>query len=1127
MHLRHHEKQMTNISYYLEELSFHRIEKMRERFINDQIIIPGEFDELKIKLEKSTFLAFSLAATMANTDNPNGNIRSKETPVAKIGNYKEFISCQHFYFNGTEGAVGLIRWFECSESVFSRNKYAKEDRVTFATRTLTNDALSWRFQELALLCPNMVPNSEKLMEVFIGGLPRSIEGNVTALKPQTLEEIITVTQRLMEQNSVNSPEPTSSSRPTKVEVPKELPKLSMVNTSLKKLKHHLASFDVVIKERTTATAITEGTIATLTIVPPREPIPIVNSTDKPVVTLEKVLVITALKVQVDKLKGKAVLTEAISLNLVDPELLKVDVAPLVPKLRKNKTAYTDYIRHTLEEAATLREIVERVNLSTSASGSQPSGNTKKDKIQQTLSSTQKNKIEAHSRTVRSTLINKNCAVKLKDTASVLHFKLNVNYDLKCVTCNGCLFVDNHDSCVLDSINNVNAPRKGLVWGLPKLNFEKDLLCSACAMGKSKKKSHKPKSEDTNQEKLYLLHMDLCRLMRVKSVNGKKYILVIVDDYSRFTWVKCLRSKNEAPDFIIKFLKMIQVGICHEISVARSPQQNGVVERRNRTLIKAARTMLIFLKSSLFLWAEAVATACFTQNHSIVRLRHKKTPYELLHDKLPDLSVFHVFGALFYPTNDSESLRKLQPKADIGIFIGYAPTKKALRIYNRRTRRIIETIHVDFDELATMASKQSSSRPALHEMTSVKISSGLVPNPTSSTPFVPPSRIDWDMLFQPLFDELLTPLHGVDHPASEVIASTAKVGALEPAALTGSPSSIRVDQDAPLPSNSQTTPKTQSSIIPGDVEDDNHELDVAHMNNDPFFGILIPVVFVDQSLSTDFIHTVVHPDHQILEHNSKWTKDHPLENIIGELARPIEVMHEELNEFEHLEVWELIPRLDKVMVITLKWIYKVKLKELGGILNNKAQLVARGYRQEEGIDFEESFAPVARIESIRIFLAFADHMNMVVYQIDVKTAFLNSNLQEEVYVSQPNGFVDKDNPNPVLSGSYSIHPQDSLITLIAFANADHAGCQDTRRSTSGSMQFLRDRLVEAYQIRYHFIKEHVENGVIEIYFVKTEYQLADIFTKALGKERIEFLINKLGMRSFTPETLKQLADEVKE
>nr|GFA92196.1 retrovirus-related Pol polyprotein from transposon TNT 1-94 [Tanacetum cinerariifolium] len=250
-------------------------------------------------------------------------------------------------------------------------------------------------------------------------------------------------------------------------------------------------------------------------------------------------------------------------------------------------------------------------------------------------------------------------------------------------------------------------RQGLVRGFPKLKFEKDQICLACAMGKSTKKSHKPNSEDTNQEKLYLLHMDLCGPMCVESVNGKKYILVIVDDYSRFTWVKFLRSKDEALDFIIKFLKMIQVrlkvpvrriqtdngtefvnqtlreyyeevGISHETSVARSPQQNDVVERRNRTLIEAARTMLIYTQAPLFLWAEAVATACYTQNRSIIGLRHGKTPYELLHNKLPDLSFLYVFGALCYPTNDSENLGKLQPKADIGIFIGYARQRKLSR-----------------------------------------------------------------------------------------------------------------------------------------------------------------------------------------------------------------------------------------------------------------------------------------------------------------------------------------------------------------------------------------------------------------------------------------------------------------
>nr|GEY25784.1 retrovirus-related Pol polyprotein from transposon TNT 1-94 [Tanacetum cinerariifolium] len=726
------------------------------------------------------------------------------------------------------------------------------------------------------------------------------------------DTLTTELERYKDQHSVNSQEPHPSSRPTKVEVPKELPKVGLVNTSLKKLKHHLASFDVVVKERTTATAITQGS----------------------------------------KLKGKAVVDEAIISHPIDPEMLKVDVAPLAPKLRNNRTVHSDCDKlmavtpmnktqkvrftepvtssgNTPIQTASSSNVVSNkpmlsstgVNLPTSASGSPPSGNTKKDKIQQTPSSTKKNKLEAHPRNVRSSLRNKNCVVNTKDIASVQNSKLNVNSDLQCVTCNGFLFSDNHDSCVLDFINNTNArvksksikktlkrkvwkptgkvftniryrwrptgcpncslvyglwllqahdqrslsahqfrqkfmgtvkfgndrvakimgygdyqignvtisrvyfveglghnlfsvgqfcdsdlevafrqhtyfirnldgasktkswlwhrrpshlnfgainhlARQGLVWGLSKLKFKKDHLCSACAMGKSKKKSHKPKSEDTNQEKLYLLHMDLYGPMRVESVNGKKYILVIVDDYSRFIWVKCLCSKNEASDFIIKFLKMIQVrlkvsirriridngtefvnqtlreyyeqvGISHETPVARPPQQNGVVKRRNRMLIESARTIT-----------------------------------------------------------------------------------------------------------------------------------------------------DWDLLFQPLFDELPTPPPSVDHPAPEVIAPIVEVVAPELVASTGSPSSTTVDQDAPSPSNSQSTPETQPPVIPNDVEEDNRDIKVSHMSNDPYFGIPIPEAPSDQSSSTDSIHTIVHPDHQISEHNTKWTKDHPFDNIIGKLARPV-------------------------------------------------------------------------------------------------------------------------------------------------------------------------------------------------------------------------------------------------
>ncbi|GJV77724.1 retrovirus-related pol polyprotein from transposon TNT 1-94 [Tanacetum coccineum] len=459
----------------------------------------------------------------------------------------------------------------------------------------------------------------------------------------------------------------------------------------------------------------------------------------------------------------------------------------------------------------------------------------------------------------------------------------------------------------------------------------------------------------------------------------------------------------------------KVGISHETSVARSPQQNGVVERQNRTLIEAARTI--------------------------------------------------------------------------------------------RTRRIIETIHVDFDELTAMASDHSSSGPALHEMTPVTISLGLVPNPPSSRPFIPPSRSDWDLLFQPMFDESLNPPPYVDLQAPEVIAQAV---APTHAVSTGSPSSTTVDQDAPSSSNSHTTQETQTPIISHDAEEDNHDIEVAHMGNDPYFGIPVPEVASGQYSSSDVIHTIVPPDHQVSEHNSKWTKDHPLENIIVEpknykdaltQACWIEAMQEELHEFERLEVWELVPPPDKAFVITLKWIYKVKLDELGGILKNKARLVARGYRQEEGIDFEESFAPVARLEAIRIFLAFAAHMNMVIYQMDVKTAFLNGNLREEVYVSQPDGFVDPDKPNYVYKLKKALYglkqaPRAWYDMLSSFLISN-----DFSKGSVDPTLFIRREGKELLLVQIY---------VDDIIFAASTPELCDLFAKIMCSK---FKMSMMGKISF--------------
>ncbi|GJW18405.1 retrovirus-related pol polyprotein from transposon TNT 1-94 [Tanacetum coccineum] len=570
-------------------------------------------------------------------------------------------------------------------------------------------------------------------------------------------------------------------------------------------------------------------------------------------------------------------------------MFKLDLDPLAPRLLKNREAHIDYLKHTQEQADILWGIVEQ------AKAKQPLDNTLDFACKLFTDIGYKWKPTGR----LFTLVGNSCPLTKITPTKVVPIKKSTPHSVdtqkpelkvysrrpKHVKTVGSrdtnLYTISLDDmlktsliCLLSKasktkswlwhrrLSNLNfgtlnkLAKDDLARGIPKLKFQKDHMCSVCALGKSKKSSHQPKAEDTNQEKLYLLHMDLCGPMRAESINGKKYILVIVGDYSRFNWLKFLRSKDEAPEAIIKCIKNIQVrlnaticnvridngtefvnqtlrdfyenvGISHQTSVARTPQQNDVVERRNQTLVEAARTMLIFSKAPLFLCAEAINTACYTQNRSLIRLRYNKTPYELMHDKKPDLSFLHVFGSFCYLTNDSEDLGKLNAKADIGIFVGYAPAKKAFRIYNRRTRKIMKTIHVTFDELTVMASKQFSSGLGPQLMTLVTSSSGIVQNPVSQQPCNSPNRYDWNRLFQLMFDKYFNP--------PPVAISLVPV-AVAPRAvdLADSPVSTSIDQDAPSTSIPSTLEQDQSLIISQGVKESPK---TPHFNDDPFHETL--------------------------------------------------------------------------------------------------------------------------------------------------------------------------------------------------------------------------------------------------------------------------------------------------
>nr|GEX29372.1 hypothetical protein [Tanacetum cinerariifolium] len=510
-------------------------------------------------------------------------------------------------------------------------------------------------------------------------------------------------------------------------------------------------------------------------------------------------------------------------------------------------------------------------------------------------------------------------------------------------------------------------------------------------------------------RLHLLHMDLCGPMRIASINGKRYVFVIMDDYSRYTWVHFLISKDEASEVIIKFLKRISlllqspviiirtdngvefknqvlkeyidiVGISHQMSSIRTPQQNRVVERRNRTLVEAARTMLIFSRAPLFLWAEAIATACFTQNRSIIHRRFNKTPYELINGRKSDILFLHVFSALCYPKNDREDIGTLGVKGDIGFFIGYSANSCGYRVYNR----------LDLTYAPSTITTQQ------------------------------PSKGELDLLFEAIYD---------DYIGGQPSATARTVPpAQEPQVHQSSTASTTIADTTPIPTNSSSL-ATNIPITSQDVDELNPN---AMIDGNTFVN-----PFANSSTSA-----AASSSHQN-------TKAHPLEQMIGEPSRPVltrnqlrsdgdmcmyalsvstmepknvkEVMtdpawidstQEELLQFKRMDVWVLVPAPDNISPLTLKWIFKNKHDEEQTVIRNKSRLVVRGYRQEEGIDFEESFAPIARMEAIRIFLAYAAHKLFKVFQMDVKSAFLHVSLKEDVYVCQPEGFIDVDHPSHV-------------------------------------------------------------------------------------------------------------------
>nr|GEZ71045.1 hypothetical protein [Tanacetum cinerariifolium] len=543
----------------------------------------------------------------------------------------------------------------------------------------------------------------------------------------------------------------------------------------------------------------------------------------------------------------------------------------------------------------------------------------------------------------------------------------------------------------DTINLLS--KNDIVTGLPKLKFVKDHLCSSCELGKAKRKYFQTKTTPSSKRQLQLLHINLCGPMRVESINGKKYVLT------------CPKRTSCS-------------SINHQTSVARTPKQNGVVERRNRTLVEAARTMLSAAKVPLFFWAEAIATACFTQNSSLVIPRHEKTPYHIINDRKPSVKFLYIFGSLCYIVRDGENLDKMKEKGDACIFVGYSTQSRAYRVFNKRTRVIVETIHVNFDELPQMASDHASSDPVPQcqrtalEHNSLSLGPQCQENVPHAAGTVTTSN-ELDLLFSLMFDELLNGSTQVVSKSSAVITADAPNQCQQqhttPLNTQSTPEpTCQVPTQAPTVTSTKNINQAETIIKNAQVEDDEFiNIFFTSMKDHPLEQV---IGNPSQSVRT---RRQLESDGEMCMFALTVSRTEP-KNIKEAMADSawIESMQEELHQFDRLDVWELVNRPLCKNVINIKWLWKNKRDEENTVIHNKSRLVPKGYAQKEGVDFEESFAPVARLEAVRLFIAYVAYKSFIVYQMDVKTAFLYGPLKEEVYVNQPDGFVDPYHPDKV-------------------------------------------------------------------------------------------------------------------
>ncbi|GJW17054.1 putative ribonuclease H-like domain-containing protein [Tanacetum coccineum] len=675
------------------------------------------------------------------------------------------------------------------------------------------------------------------------------------------------------------------------------------------------------------------------------------------------------------------------------------------------------------------------------------------------------------------------------------------------------------------------------------------------------------------------------------------------------------------------------GIKREYSNARTPQQNGVAERKNRTLIEAARTMLAdsFLPNTF--WAEAVSTACYVLNRVLVTKPHNKTPYELLTGKIPIISYIRPFGCHVTILNTIDHLGKFAGKSDEGFLVGYSLQSKAFRVYNLETKRVEENLHITFlENKPNVAGKgptwlfdldyltDSMNYHPVRSENQANIHAGQQEaNHNAGTEDILDAGEDesaQDCLVLPIwssYSSTITPdfkadekregpreeeqvfldelerLKRQEKEANEEAEALRKEYAqdtenlvIQAGATKASSTNIFSTVSTPAKASSTNLVNTVSIPVstdeglslsdPTNPEQDDSEIppleDIYQNSTD---GIFTNSSYDDEGAVADFtnLETVVnvspiptsriissHPSALILgdptsavQTRSKVNKSSGAHAFVSYVQKQkrinhkdfqhclfacflsqhepkkisealedeswVDAMQEELLQFEIQKVWILVDLPFGKKAIGTKWVYRNKKDERGVVVRNKARLVAQGHRQEEGIDYDEVFAPVARIEAIRIFLAFASYMGFIVYQMDVKSAFLYGKIDEEVYVSQPPGFLDPKYPKKVykvVKALYGLHqaPRAWYATLSTFLLKN-----GYRRGTIDKTLFLKKDKHDIIQY-----KSMVE---ISIIFGSTKKSWCDEF-EALMKSR--FQMSSMGeLTFFLGLQVKQKADGI--